>query len=81
MATQTGFFPVFEAENGEVTSVRTIRRPAPVTEYLRLQGRFAHLFDEAGNPAQPDVLDVLQAMADDNIRRYELLGETDEVLT
>ena len=26
-----------------------IRRPAPVTEYLRLQTRFAHLFDEDGN--------------------------------
>ncbi len=79
LATQTGFFPVFEAEYGEVTDVTTIRRPVPVTEYLRLQGRFAHLFDEEGKPAQPDVLDALQAMADDNIRRYGLLVETDEV--
>ena len=55
-----------------MTGVTTIRRPGPVTEYLRLQGRFAHLFDREGNPAQPDVLDALQAMADDNIRRYGL---------
>jgi len=79
LATQTGFFPVFEAEHGEVTGVTTIRRPAPVTEYLRLQGRFSHLFDRAGNPAQPEVLDALQAMADENIRRYGLLEATDEV--
>ena len=79
LATQSGFFPVFEAEHGEVTGVTTIRRQVPVTEYLRPQGRFAHLFDREGNPAQPDVLDVLQAMADDNIRRYGLVDETDEV--
>ncbi len=79
LATQTGLFPVFEAEHGAVTGVTTIRRRAPVTEYLRLQGRFAHLFDAEGNPARPDVLDALQAMADDNIRRYGLV-ETDEVL-
>ena len=79
LATQTGLFPVFEAEHGVVTGVTTIRRQAPVTEYLRLQGRFAHLFDAEGNPAHPDVVDALQAMADDNIRRYGL-EETDEVL-
>ncbi len=79
LATQTGFFPVFEAEHGKVTGVTTIRRPAPVTEYLRLQGRFSHLFDREGNPVQPEVLDALQAMADDNISRYGLLEATDEV--
>ena len=72
LATQTGLFPVFEAEHGVVTGVTTIRRQAPVTEYLRLQGRFAHLFDAEGNTARPDVVDALQAMADDNIRRYGL---------
>ena len=79
LATQTGLFPVFEAEHGEVTSVATIRRRAPVTEYLRLQGRFAHLFDPDGNPARPDILDALQAIADDNIRRYGLAENSDEV--
>ncbi len=78
LATQTGLFPVFEAEHGEVTGVTTIRRPAPVTEYLRLQGRFAHLFDPDGNPLETDILDGLQAIADDNIRRYGLMEEPDE---
>ncbi|HUC06227.1 MAG TPA: thiamine pyrophosphate-dependent enzyme [Acidimicrobiales bacterium] len=73
MATQTGFFPVFEAEHGEVTAVTRIRRQAPVTEYLKLQKRFGHLFDRDGNPARPDVIAALQAMADRNIARYGLL--------
>ena len=72
LATQTGLFPVFEAEHGEVVRTSTIRRRAPVDEYLRLQGRFAHLFDVEGNPARPDIIAALQAMADRNIARYGL---------
>ena len=45
-----GLFPVFEAEHGEVTDVRRIRRQVPVEDYLRLQTRFAHLFGDAGHP-------------------------------
>ena len=41
---ETGLFPVFEAEHGEVTRVSKIRRRLPVEEYLRPQQRFAHLF-------------------------------------
>ena len=49
LATQTGLFPVFEAEHGEVTRrpPRSAARP-PSTDYLRLQTRFGHLFDEDG---------------------------------
>ena len=44
-ASETGIFPVFEAEHGEVTRVTKIRRRAcRSTEYLRPQKRFAHLF-------------------------------------
>lgn len=72
MATQSGMFPVFEAEYGEVTSVAKIRRPVPVTEYLKLQRRFAHLFKKG---ADPSVIERLQAGADRNIRRYNLIDE------
>lgn len=74
LATQTGLFPVFEAEGGEVTSVTKIRRPAPVEEYLRPQRRFAHLFKGEGDTA---TLHRLQAIADRNIRRYGLIDEDD----
>jgi pyruvate ferredoxin oxidoreductase beta subunit len=75
LATQTGLFPVFEAESGEVVRSTPIRRPAPVDEYLRLQSRYAHLFDAEGRPARTDVLAALQAMADRNIDRYRLLDD------
>ncbi|HET7745182.1 MAG TPA: thiamine pyrophosphate-dependent enzyme [Gaiellaceae bacterium] len=72
LAKETGLFPVFEAEAGEIVSVSRIRRRVPVEEYLQLQRRFAHLF---GDPPREDVVAALQAMADRNIRRFGLLEE------
>lgn len=74
LAIQTGLFPVFEAEYGEVTSVMKIRRPTPVEEYLKLQRRFAHLFKPG---ADPSVIRRIQAQADRNIRRYDLIDDED----
>ncbi len=74
LASECGLFPLFEAEHGEVTGSKRIRRQVPVEAYLRPQRRFAHLFK--GEAPHPSVL-RLQAMADDNIRRYKLLGEDD----
>jgi pyruvate ferredoxin oxidoreductase beta subunit len=71
LARDTGLFPVFEAEHGEVTAVSRIREQRPVTEYLGLQKRYAHLF---GDPGRPDLVAGVQAIADRNVRRYELLG-------
>jgi pyruvate ferredoxin oxidoreductase beta subunit len=75
LARETGIFPVFEAEYGEVTSVTKIRRHVPVEDYLKPQKRFAHLF---GKPGQPEMLVQIQADADRNIRRFKLLDETGE---
>lgn len=76
LATQTGLFPVFEAEYGEVTRVEKIRHLAPVEEYLKPQKRFAHLF---GKKANPEVVARIQALADRNIRKFGLLdGEETE---
>ena len=75
LARETGIFPVFEAEHGEVTSVTKIRRHVPVEDYLKPQRRFAHLF---GTPGQPGMLAQIQADADRNIRRFKLLDETGE---
>jgi len=79
LATQTGLFPVFEAEHGEVVRVTKIRRLAPVTEYLRLQARFSHLFDADGEPVRPDIVAELQALADRSIRRYGLTERSEVV--
>jgi pyruvate ferredoxin oxidoreductase beta subunit len=72
LAKETGLFPVFEAEHGEITTVSKIRRPLPVEEYLRAQRRFAHLF---GDPPRTDVIARIQARADRNIRRFGLLQD------
>ena len=72
LATQSGLFPVFEAEKGEVTSSTPIRKRVDVEEYLKLQVRYAHLFSPARNDA---VINHLQEMADKNIRRYNLMPQ------
>jgi len=70
---ETGLFPVFEAEHGEVVSVSKIRRLVPVSEYLKLQRRYAHLF---GDEPRTDVIARLQLGADRNIERFGLLSES-----
>ena len=72
LAKETGLFPVFAAEHGEITARLPIRRQLPVEEYLKPQKRYAHLF---GKQPRVDVIAKLQAIADRNIRKYGLLAE------
>ena len=72
LAKESGLFPVFEAQHGEVTSVSKIRRKVPVEEYLKLQRRFAHLF---GKTPALETIARIQAIADRNIRKFGLLEE------
>jgi pyruvate ferredoxin oxidoreductase beta subunit len=70
LAVESGLFPLFEAEYGEVTAATKLRRRVPVDEYLKPQKRFAHLF----TPQRDDVrLAAIQAAADRNIARFGLL--------
>jgi pyruvate ferredoxin oxidoreductase beta subunit len=75
MAVESGLFPLFEAEWGEQTGRRTIRKRVPVDEYLKLQKRFAHLF---GKTPDTDRIAMIQEIADRNIRRFGLLAEGDQ---
>ncbi|HEY7223570.1 MAG TPA: thiamine pyrophosphate-dependent enzyme [Micromonosporaceae bacterium] len=70
LATESGLFPVFEAEHGRVTGVSPIRRQAPVEEYLRQQNRYRHLFDPV---RRDDLIARIQARADRTIRRFGLI--------
>ncbi|MBK6905742.1 MAG: pyruvate ferredoxin oxidoreductase [Rhodocyclaceae bacterium] len=72
LAKETGMFPVFEAEYGELKSALAIRRQLPVEEYLRPQKRFAHLF---GKTPAVETIARIQAQADKNIRRYGLMAK------
>jgi pyruvate ferredoxin oxidoreductase beta subunit len=76
LAQESGLFPVFAAEHGEVVEVSRLRCRVPVEEYLRLQGRYRHLFSRDGTLARPDIVARLQAIADSNIARYGLCEES-----
>jgi len=71
LAVETGLFPLFEAHHGEVTARTPIRHKVPVTDYLKLQKRYAHLFR---NPPDGARIALIQMMADRNIADYGLLN-------
>ncbi len=75
LAKETGLFPVFSAENGEVKSVSKIRRQLPVEDYLKPQTRFAHLFKP---PGHPELIERIQALADRNVKRFGLVDEAED---
>ncbi|MGB9823600.1 MAG: 3-methyl-2-oxobutanoate dehydrogenase subunit beta [Candidatus Hydrothermia bacterium] len=73
LATQTGVFPLFEVENGKNWTVNYLPpRKLPVSEYLKIQGRFRHL-------KESDV-EFIQKMVDENLdnilKRHELTHGT-----
>jgi pyruvate ferredoxin oxidoreductase beta subunit len=77
LAKETGLFPVFEAEHGEVTNVSKIRRQLPVEDYLKPQTRFAHLFKP---PGHADLVAQIQTLADRNVKRFGLLNDVEDAL-
>ncbi|MCC6532829.1 MAG: pyruvate ferredoxin oxidoreductase [Burkholderiales bacterium] len=72
LAKETGLFPVYEAEYGEITRTLKLRKPLPVEDYLRPQKRFAHLF--MPEPRR-EVITRIQRLANRNIRRFGLYEE------
>ncbi len=67
LAVETCIFPLWEAENGEYRLSPQSRIPAlkmerkkPVMEYLKMQRRFAHLF----NPKFEHIIDAIQKITD-----------------
>jgi len=68
LAIETGLYPLIEYENGVLTSRKIT--PKPVAEYLKLQGRFKHIV------SNPEQLRLVQEIADNNIKKYNLKAET-----
>jgi pyruvate ferredoxin oxidoreductase beta subunit len=71
LAVETGLYPLIEYENGVLVAKRQIT-PKPVEEYLKTQGRFKHLIKN------PDEINKVQAIADNNIKKYGLRIETQQ---
>ena len=76
LAVQTGIFPLVELERGALVAAMQIREIRPVTDYLKLQGRFRHLFED--KPEAREELEHLQALANHNVEIYRLRGEQAE---
>jgi len=55
LATQTGVFPLYEVEHGKYKLNVDPPKLKPVTEYLKLQGRFRHLSEGTINEIQQRV--------------------------
>ncbi len=62
LAVETGVFPLYEVENGEYKLSLDVPRLRPVTDYMKLQGRFRHL--------SPDNISKIQNKV---IEKYEKL--------
>ncbi|MGR3219538.1 MAG: thiamine pyrophosphate-dependent enzyme [Candidatus Anammoxibacter sp.] len=69
LAVKTGLYPIYEIENGDVTGTRRLFDVVPVEEYLKLQGRFAHLFKKDGGKNE---IKKIQEIADENIKKFHL---------
>jgi len=69
LAVQTRYWPVYEVEKGIYKLNIKVPTPKPVIEFLKLQGRFAHLFQ----PKFQQEIEVLQHWVDENWRRITSL--------
>jgi len=71
LALETGFYPSIEYADGQLTKVMKIPDPQiKVEEYLKLQGRYSHLFKNDEGKRQ---IEHIQKLADENIKKYGLL--------
>ena len=69
LAVESGLFPLFEAEHGEITASLPLRQKTPVEAYLKLQRRFSHLF---GEKPDREAIAMIQTIADRNIEKFGL---------
>lgn len=69
LAVQTGLVPLYEMEQGKLTSSEKIKCRRPVEDYLSRVGWFKHLFVKGDGAA---VLREIQRSADENIAKFNL---------
>ncbi len=71
LATETNFWPLYEIENGEHKLSFEPKKITPVTEFLKTQGRFKHLFKEENKPH----LEEIQRLVNEEFARIANLCE------
>jgi len=67
LAVQSGIYPLYEIVNGELRVTIKVEKRKPVEEYLKLQGRFRHLFEK---PEGKTIIQEIQAIAEENAKKY-----------
>jgi len=76
LAVQTCIWPLYEVEDGQWNLTHKVKKKKPVEEYLKSQGRFAHLFKDE------KTTEVLQTIQDNVDREWarilRLCGEENE---
>jgi pyruvate ferredoxin oxidoreductase beta subunit len=70
LATETNFWPLYEIENGKYKLTWKTATPKPVTEFLKTQGRFKHLFASQNEK----ILAEVQRQVDEEWKRLEALA-------
>lgn len=78
LGVRCGLVPLFEMEEGRVTRVRKIKNQVPVASYLKIQKRFKHLFSGKDENSGREIIDRIQALANENIRKYDLAADLQE---
>jgi len=71
LAVETRLFPLYEVEGGVYKITFPVASPKPVEEYLKLQGRFGHLFQ----PQNAAELEAIKKGVEENYRRLEKLSQ------
>ncbi len=70
LAVQTRYFPLYEYDRGKYTLNIPVPKPQPVEEFLKLQGRFRHLF----KPELKGEIERIQSFANKNYERIARLS-------
>ncbi|NPV88996.1 pyruvate ferredoxin oxidoreductase [Coprothermobacteraceae bacterium] len=71
MAVETNYWPLYEIEQGKYKITYKPRQPKPIEEWLKMQGRFAHLLKPESKP----LVEQLQKWIDE---KWELLQKKEE---
>jgi len=71
LAVETRFFPLYEVEDGAYRITFPVQSPKPVEEYLKMQGRYAHLF----LPQNAAELETVKKGVEANYKRLEKLSQ------
>ena len=68
LAIETGIFPLYEVENGQYRLSFDLPKLRPVTDYMKLQGRFRHLSQDEINKIQTRVSEEYEKLREKAVR-------------